>query len=180
MLRTRVGYAGGASPDPTYRRIGDHTETLQVDFDPRVISYEDLLAEFFASHNACATPYSTQYMSAIFTDGAEQARMAEAAAARAASDRGSVVRTRIEPLRRFYLAEDYHQKYRLRARKDLTAEFEAIYPELRAFVDSTAVTRVNGYLAGHGTRQAFEAELPRLGLTPAAQEGLRAVCRGLR
>jgi len=54
VVRTRVGYAGGTTEGPTYKMIGDHTETIEIDYDPAVISYRELLEIFFDSHN----PYS--------------------------------------------------------------------------------------------------------------------------
>ena len=50
VIRTRVGYAGGQSVSPTYSNIGDHTETVQVDYDPDVITYDQLLDIFWKSH----------------------------------------------------------------------------------------------------------------------------------
>ena len=58
MRRTRVGYSGGTRENPTYTALGDHTETLQIDFDPSVVSYRDLLAIFWAGHDPSAKPWS--------------------------------------------------------------------------------------------------------------------------
>ena len=74
MLRTRVGYTGGTLANPTYRRLGDHTEAIQLDFDPSRVSFEQLLRLFFASHDPHEReaspkgdePYKRQYMSAIW------------------------------------------------------------------------------------------------------------------
>ncbi len=51
MIRTRVGYAGGSEENPTYYDLGGHTETVEIDYDPTRISYEELLAIFWDSHN---------------------------------------------------------------------------------------------------------------------------------
>jgi peptide-methionine (S)-S-oxide reductase len=85
------------------------------------------------------------------------------------------VLTRIEPLTAFYRAEDYHQKYYLRSEPELANYYLGIYPDAQAFVDSTATARVNGYLAGHGTREQLEAEAAELGLTSEALARLRAL-----
>ena len=50
MVRTRVGYAGGTTENPTYRNIGDQNETIQIEYDPTQISYEELLDMFWRSH----------------------------------------------------------------------------------------------------------------------------------
>lgn len=87
-------------------------------------------------------------------------------------------RTEIVPFSAFYLAEDYHQKYRLQQVQDLMQEFRAIYPDLDELVDSTAVVRVNGYLGGHGTVEQLKAEIERFGLSPEGQQRLLEVARG--
>src|SRR6056297_3828024 len=65
VIRTRVGYAGGSTEGPTYKMIGDHTETIEIDYDPAVISYRELLEIFFDSHNPYSQSYSRQYASLI-------------------------------------------------------------------------------------------------------------------
>ena len=162
-----MGYAGGTTPDPTYQSIGDHSEALQIDFDPAVISYE-LLAEFFASHNPCRAPFMRQYRSAIFPTGADQARAAAAAGEQEAAERGESLATDIEPFMSFTLAEDYHQKYRLRAQREVLAEYAALFPTTEAFLGSAAVTRANAFLGGYGSEALVQRDLPRLGLSDGA------------
>ncbi|MDZ7761250.1 MAG: peptide-methionine (S)-S-oxide reductase [Desulfovermiculus sp.] len=66
MVRTRVGYSGGKKPNPTYHDLGDHTETLQVDYDPEAVSYPKLLEVFWESHSPEQSALSRQYMAAVF------------------------------------------------------------------------------------------------------------------
>lgn len=178
MVRTRVGYAGGTLANPTYRSMGDHTESFQVDFDPETLPYERLLDLFWGEHNPCAGAGSRQYMSAVFFHDEEQRRAAEASKAAQEARLGRPVRTPILPVGTFTVAEDYHQKYALRQDRALLREFQAFYPEARRLMDSTAAARVNGYLAGHGTAEQLEAELPDLGLSPGAGERLTRLRRG--
>jgi peptide-methionine (S)-S-oxide reductase len=84
----------------------------------------------------------------------------------------SPVHTEILPTGKFYLAEDYHQKYYLRQKPDLLAEFSAIYPTREALVGSTAAARVNGYVAGYGTLADLQLDIEGLGLSPAASQKL--------
>jgi len=178
-VRTRVGYAGGTTENPTYRRIGDHSETIQIDYDPTQISYEELLDVFWSSHNPLQPPYSRQYMSIIFYHGEEQRQLARASMEGQAAGTGREVLTELQPAAAFYLAEDYHQKYYLRRVPELVAEYRAIYPDLLDFVDSTATARANGYLGGNGSLGRLREELDQLGLSPAGSQLLLDQVRSL-
>ncbi len=177
VIRTRVGYAGGQRINPTYRSIGDHSETIQIDFDPRRISYKDLLFVFWQSHNPTHKAWSRQYMSAIFFHNDAQRKLALETRDLEENQRKDKIHTEIVPYAKFYLAEDYHQKYELRRHADLMREFKAMYPREKDFINSTAAARVNGYIGGHGTPKEFEAVIEQLGLSTAAQERLMAISR---
>jgi peptide-methionine (S)-S-oxide reductase len=124
VWRTRVGYQGGFTANPTYREVcsGDtgHTEVVEIDFDPTVVSYRDLLRTFFESHDPTqgmrqGGDVGTQYRSAIYTLSDEQARdaheVAEIYAPRLAEAGFGPITTEIAPAGTFYLAEEYHQQY---------------------------------------------------------------------
>ncbi len=122
VLKVVSGYTGGAVENPTYAQVceGDtgHAEAVQVAFDPHAISYEELLAVFWKSHdptqlNRQGADVGTQYRSAIFTHSETQAAAARASrAAEDASGRpGRPIVTEIAPAGPFYPAEDYHQEY---------------------------------------------------------------------
>lgn len=179
MVRTRVGYAGGTSCSPTYRDIGDHSETVQIDFDPARITYEELLEVFWASHDAAAKPWSRQYMSMIFYHSAEQKDLALASLQREEGRLQRKVHTEVVEYGGFYLAEDYHQKYYLQMHPDLLDEFEAMYPEMGDLIRSTAAARVNGYLGGNGTLGSLQEQIDSFGLSEAAMERLLEACRRL-
>jgi len=84
VLRTRVGYAGGTKPNPTYRDLGDHAETVQVDYDLSKITYPELLNAFWTGHDPTHRSWSRQYASIIFVHNEEERRLAEASKARVA------------------------------------------------------------------------------------------------
>ena len=172
-----MGYAGGAKVNPTYYSLGDHSETIQIDYDPTKVSYEQLLDLFWHEHSPTSRPYSRQYMSAIFYHNAEQKRLALKTKEREEARLKKKVYTEILPFSRFYLAEDYHQKYSLRGIPDLAKEFAAIYPELQYFVNSTAVTRVNGYAGGDGTAAQLDVEIELLGPSTAPFAKMRGKYR---
>jgi peptide-methionine (S)-S-oxide reductase len=171
-VRTRVGYTGGRSPNPTYRDIGDHTESVQIDYDPTQTSYPQLLRVFWATPNSCAASGSRQYMSAVFYHSEAQKKLALESRDRESAARGTPVSTDILPAGTFYVAEDYHQKYLLREETSLSREFEAMYPNAKDFMNSTAAARVNGYLAGHGSEAMIQSDIDRLGLSPEAKKTL--------
>ncbi len=122
VVDAAVGYAGGTTPNPTYREVCSdrtgHAEVVQVEYDPARVSYEQLLNVFWASHdpttlNRQGPDIGTQYRSAIFFHTAEQE-----AAARASKEQldrsGKYPRpivTEITPAPTFYRAEEYHQQY---------------------------------------------------------------------
>ena len=172
-----MGYAGGSKENPTYHSLGNHSETIQIDYDPSEISYEELLDVFWANHNPTSRSFSRQYAAIIFTHDEEQRQLALETKEREAAERGQTIVTEIEPYTAFWRAEDYHQKYRLRGVKALREEYERIYPDADDFVDSTATARVNGYLGGHGTLEQFEEEIGTLGLSEEGQEKLREMAK---
>ena len=120
VVATQVGYAGGVAERPTYEMVctgrTGHAEVVEVEFDPSVISYRQLLAAFFSLHdptqlNRQGPDVGTQYRSVIFAQTAEQgAEAAEVIAALNAAGARKIATT-IEPEATFWPAEDYHQKY---------------------------------------------------------------------
>ena len=124
VIVTAVGYAGGYTPNPTYREVctgkTGHAEVVRVVFDPKVVTYEQLLATFWENHDPTqgmrqGNDSGTQYRSAIFTSNATQQQIAEASREafepRLAKAGYGHVTTAIVPLGDFYFAEDYHQQY---------------------------------------------------------------------
>jgi len=168
-----VGYTGGTKANPTYYALGDHTETVQIDYDPTVISYEELLEVFWGAHNPTQRNYSRQYAHVLFFHNEEQERLARASADRMAEALGSDVRTELRPAETFYLAEDYHQKYYLRNSQALWPEIARYYEgDDASLVASTVAARLNGHLGGHGQLEEFEAIADEMGLS---DEGLAQV-----
>jgi peptide-methionine (S)-S-oxide reductase len=121
---TAVGYAGGHTKNPTYEEVCSgrtgHTEVVLVVFDPKRISYEQLLKTFWESHNPTqgmrqGNDVGTQYRSAIYTFNETQRKAAEASKAayqKALTAKGlGAITTEITAGGEFYFAEDYHQQY---------------------------------------------------------------------
>ncbi len=178
MIRTRVGYAGGTTDSPTYYNIGDHSETIQIDYDPDKISYEELLRVFWDSHSPTTQSWSTQYRSIIFYRNDEQRQLAISTRQQEEVRSGRAIVTEIVSFSEFYLAEDYHQKYYLQNTHALMEELRAIYPDFSDFIDSTAVARINGFLGGHGSLEFLEEQIDSFGLSPEASSRLLEIARG--
>jgi hypothetical protein len=138
-----------------------------------VVDYEELIDLALTSHNPFRAPGRGQYASLILPLGVAQLAGARAVAERFEAERGQKLATRIEPLARFYLAEDYHQKYYLRNDRALAGDFKAMFPhDEDGFRESTAAARVNGYVAGDGSKLQLEREIGSFGLTEQAARHL--------
>ena len=124
VYSTAVGFAGGHTPNPTYREVCSgltgHDEVVLVVYDPAKVSYEKLLRVFWESHDPTqgmrqGNDVGTQYRSAIYFDGEDERRAAEAsrdAYQRVLQAAGyGPITTEIAPAPEFYYAEDYHQQY---------------------------------------------------------------------
>ncbi len=120
---TAVGYAGGATPNPTYQEVctgmTGHNEVVLVVFDPKAVSYAELLRRFWEAHDPTqgmrqGNDVGTQYRSGIYAFSDEQRRQAEAsrdAYQRALGERYGGITTEIVEAPELYFAEDYHQQY---------------------------------------------------------------------
>jgi peptide-methionine (S)-S-oxide reductase len=160
-----VGYTGGTKPSPTYHSLGDHTESIQIDYDPNEISYEELLNVFWKSHEPTQQAWSRQYKAAVFYHNAEQKAAAEKTRDREASEKTGQIVTEILPATAFYTAEPYHQKFRLQQNRALMLRILEVYPSFEDFVNSTAAARLNAYLDGRGTPEFLREELEKAGLS---------------
>lgn len=118
--RVVSGYAGGSVPEPSYEQVCSgrtgHAEVVQVDFDPDVISYHDLLEVFFTIHDPTTkdrqgADVGTQYRSVIFTHDDDQAEVAKDVMQEVQPFWRLPIVTEVTPLDTFYPAEDYHQDY---------------------------------------------------------------------
>ena len=180
MIRTSVGYAGGTTENPTYSNIGDHSETIQIDYDPDKISYQELLEVFWKNDSSIFYPNSRQYWSIIFYHDEEQQRLAEDSHRQREESFAGQLFTEVTPFTKFYPAEDYHQKFYLQQEPILLRDLREVYPSFDDFVSSTAVARVNGYVGSFGTAETLMLQLGNLGLSEKGIERLLEIAdRGL-
>ncbi len=122
VVDTRVGYEGGYTPNPKYEQVcaleTGHAETVQIEFDPKVVSYDKLLDEFFEIHdptqiNRQGPDIGENYRSAIFYHNDQQKKLALEKIKKLEKSKkySKPIVTRVEPAKDFYKAEEYHQQY---------------------------------------------------------------------
>ncbi|KAG7346600.1 methionine-S-sulfoxide reductase [Nitzschia inconspicua] len=110
VARCVVGYSGGKKPNPTYKKILDHTEALLVEYDPSRVSYEDLVVSWTQMHFPNNSKGKCQYRSAVWYLTVEQKEIAEDVVEQwKASTTCEALYTSVERARTFYRAEEYHQ-----------------------------------------------------------------------
>ncbi|MDE2188396.1 MAG: peptide-methionine (S)-S-oxide reductase MsrA [Patescibacteria group bacterium] len=122
VISVKPGYTGGTSANPTYDQVSSgttgHAEAIQIEYDPNIISYDDLLAVFFNTHdpttlNRQGNDVGTQYRSAIFYGNEAENGKANTLIKELNDSKAydKPVVTEVKPLQKFYEAEDYHHNY---------------------------------------------------------------------
>ena len=120
IYRTEVGYCGGNSPNTNYREVctgtTNHAEAVKLEFDPKIITYEQIIKKFFEFHdpttlNSQGPDFGTQYRSEIFYLNDEQKNIAQKVVDDVNKKLSGKVVTKLSELKNYCTAEEYHQKY---------------------------------------------------------------------
>ena len=120
IYKTEVGYCGGNSPNTNYREVctgtTNHAEAVKLEFDPKVITYEQIIKKFFEFHdpttlNSQGPDFGTQYRSEIFYLNEEQKNIAQKVIDEENLKLSGKVVTKLSELKNYCTAEEYHQKY---------------------------------------------------------------------
>ena len=120
VYRTEVGYCGGNSPNTNYKEVctgtTNHAEAVKLEFDPKVISYEEIIKKFFEFHdpttlNSQGPDFGTQYRSEIFYENDEQKKEAQEVLSEKNKELNGKIQTNISKIKNYCKAEEYHQKY---------------------------------------------------------------------
>ena len=120
IYKTEVGYCGGNSPDTNYREVctgtTNHAEAVKLEFDPKVITYEQIIKKFFEFHdpttlNSQGPDFGTQYRSEIFYLNDDQKNIAQKVIDDVNKKLSGKVVTKLSELKNYCTAEEYHQKY---------------------------------------------------------------------
>ena len=120
IMRTEVGYCGGNSAQTTYKEVctdkTNHAEVVKLEFDPKIISYEQILEYFFKIHdpttlNSQGPNFGTQYRSEIFYLNSNQKNIAEKIIEKENKKLSGKIVTKLSIVKNYCTAEEYHQKY---------------------------------------------------------------------
>jgi peptide-methionine (S)-S-oxide reductase len=167
VVATRVGFSGGTLANPSYSAIGDHVETVEVLYDPAVISYEQLLQHFWRHHNARAKPIFRQYASAVFCLEKTQIESAKKQRQAWQAEGKEKILTAVLPATEFYPAAENHQKYYLRQDPILLESL----PKQDRF-DTVLAAKLNAISGRAGERSDLEHTLTQFGIDTDSQEVL--------
>ena len=143
VLSVESGYMGGKNPNPSYEQVcsgqSGHAEVVQVTFDPKLVSFRELLEVFFVIHdpttlNRQGNDSGTQYRSAIFFHSEDQQKTAQEVIAQMARDKvwPSRIVTEVTPATTFWIAEGYHQEYFARNPNQSYCQF-VVAPKVQKF-----------------------------------------------
>jgi peptide-methionine (S)-S-oxide reductase len=186
VMLTRVGYTGGSTPNPTYRELGDHTETVQLCYDEDIISFETIIRTFWDHHN----PYNIngykgrQYQSLLYYRDASQLAAIETELARREREGLGRPDTEIAAYAEFHPAEDRHQKYYVKRFPRAVGALESLYParsgEGTPWLDTTIAARLNGMAKGYLNMERLKSELESWELSEAERKRLVAAVTGIR
>lgn len=172
IMRTRVGFAGGTKDNPTYRQLGDHTETVEMDFDSGIVSLETILNLFWSYHNPVnINDYKgQQYRSLVlFRDPIQHSIIREVM--RTSEEQGKgILDTEVAPYTGFYLAEDRHQKYYLKRYPDAIKKLRTFFPTDEELTNATLAARLNGLAKGYTNLEKIINEIRTWQISREEQE----------
>ncbi|WP_435168330.1 peptide-methionine (S)-S-oxide reductase MsrA [Paenibacillus glycanilyticus] len=178
VIRTRVGFAGGTTAEPSYRSMGDHTETVELQFDAALVSYDELLELFWNNHN----PYNIngykdrQYQSLLLYRDDEQAEAFRRIKSRMEETKG-ILDTELSPFNAFYPAESRHQKYYLKRFPDAVEKLMSLYLSEEELERSTLAARLNGVAKGFLNLERLQNEMKGW---PVAEDELKEILSLIR
>ncbi|WP_433945101.1 peptide-methionine (S)-S-oxide reductase MsrA [Paenibacillus sp. SN-8-1] len=161
VIRTQTGYAGGTTDQPSYREMGDHSEMVQLDFDPEILSFEDILRIFWNNHNPVnINDYKgRQYRSMVLYHNELQKDKAERVIRQCEGEGKAKPETEFSPCALFYPAEERHQKYYLHRYPNAVEKLSSIYPSHQELVNSTLAARLNGLAKGYTNLSQIKQEI---------------------
>ena len=156
-----MGYAGGKKKHPTYQNLGDHTEVIQIQYDPCKISFKQLLSLFWKNHNPSIS-YQKQYWSIILYINEEQKSVAQDFLQLYKKESLATIYTQIIPFEEYHHAESYHQKYILQTHPWIIVAVNV--QSAKDLIQSQICTKLNGFLSSYGTHDELVEVAKTFGL----------------
>ncbi|GAE37165.1 peptide methionine sulfoxide reductase MsrA [Halalkalibacter akibai JCM 9157] len=162
--------------------MGDHTETIEIDFDPDVIQVSELLTIFWGNHNSLRKEVyrGRQYLSLFLYRTEAQRKMALQLKENLEDKLNGVIQTEVSPFTHFYVAEDKHQKYYLKRFPKAYEDLLHLFESHQQFVNSTLVARLNGFVREFGTLQTIRTELEHWKLDEREYQVILKIINGLK
>ncbi|CAH2214299.1 peptide-methionine (S)-S-oxide reductase [Tepidibacter aestuarii] len=156
----------------------DHTEVTQIDYDDEIITYDELLDIFWKNNICKVKSLKVQYRSLILYHDEEQRIKALKSKDEKEKNENSYVYTDIEAMNKFYIAENYHQKYYLQSVRAIADEIKKSFESFNAFVDSKFAARLNGYIKGYGDIDMLRNDLKTDLLSDKSKKRLISIVDG--
>ncbi len=140
--------------------MGDHSECLQIDFDPTQVTFEVIVRQFWNSHNSNRGNYKgRQYLSIFLYHDIYQKEALEKMKQEIQDTNSASIGTEIAPFDQFTLAEERHQKYYLKRYSSATQKLREHFLTEEAFTNATLVARLNSFVKGYGTLTSLKQEI---------------------
>ncbi|MDR6553153.1 peptide-methionine (S)-S-oxide reductase MsrA [Paenibacillus qinlingensis] len=179
VVRTRVGFAGGTTDHPTYREMGDHTETVEIVFNSDLLSLENLLNVFWSNHNPTnINDYKgRQYTSMVLYRDSNQQSAAQHVLTNREQQGNSKIDTEIAPYTTFYLAEDRHQKYYLKRYPDAIDKLRTLFSTDEELTNATLAARLNGLAKGYTNMDSIVSDIRTWPISTQQQEKMIRLIR---
>ncbi len=162
--------------------MGDHTESIQIDYDPETISYEQLLDVFWKNHNTSQQLFyrDRQYMSLLVYYNHSQKEKALRSKEKWEANIEKPIYTEFQPYSAFYIAEDYHHKYLLKRYKNVIASLRKLYSTHDELINGTMTARLNGFVRGKGSFADLKEEVNTWDISDERKSTVLEVLHSLR
>lgn len=182
IIRTRVGYAGGTQAHPTYRQLGDHTETVEMDYDDRILSLENILDVFWSNHNPLnINDYKgRQYQSLVLYRSQTQLNAIQHVMKLREEQGKGMPGSEISAFDRFYLAEDRHQKYYLKRYPHAIEELSSLFPSPQELTNATLAARLNGVAKGYANSHIIQEEISTWPISEEEKENMLRLIKRIK
>jgi peptide-methionine (S)-S-oxide reductase len=182
ITRTRTGFAGGTTDNPHTRHAGDHTEVVDIEFDPEIVSLETILNVFWSSHNPVnINNYRERlYQSLVLYRDPAQREVIQAVM-KSREERGNgMPDTEVASYAGFYPSEARNQKFYLKRFPDAIAKLKTLFAADEELADSMLAARLNGLAKGYTNMEKIIEEIRTWPISAEEQEAIIRLLKGIK